>query len=67
MELGSRSGTEPTTDALPNHPHRKTRQNQIGSAQQASAEMEESALWIILAVEAGIVMLFFALAVSLLW
>ncbi len=29
--------------------------------------MEESALWIILAVEAGIVMLFFALAVSLLW
>lgn len=52
LKLGSKPLTDPP---------------QIGDGFQASAELEERALWILLAVEAGLLMTFLALSVSLLW
>lgn len=40
---------------------------QIGDGFQAGADLEERALWILLAIEAGLLMVFLSLAISLLW
>lgn len=42
-------------------------QPQVGTALQAGAVIEERALWIILGIEAGLILCFFCLAISLLW
>jgi hypothetical protein len=49
------------------HLSRSVPQPQIGDGFQAGADLEERALWILLAIEAGLLMVFLSLAISLLW